>query len=47
MIQQKQGVGNFSTKIKNEKKIHFLNTIIIQTHMKFQPKFLFIHGKHC
>lgn len=44
MIQQKQGVGNFSTNIKNEKKIHFLNTIIIQTHMKFQPRFFLYMG---
>lgn len=36
----KIGCGEFPTKIKNEKqkkKVHFLNTIIIQTRMKFQP----------
>lgn len=47
----KIGCGEFSTKIKNEKqtkkRIHFLNTIIIQKHMKFQPSSFLIHGKHC
>lgn len=40
----KIGCGGFPTKIKNEKqkkRVHFLNTIIIQTHMKFQPSFFY------
>lgn len=41
----KIGCGEFPTKIKNEKKkVHFLNTIIIQTHMKFQPSFFLYMG---
>lgn len=44
----KIGCGEFSTKIKNEKqnktKVHFLNTIIIPKHTKFQPSFFLYMG---